>query len=85
MSLVGTIVNGHVVLDGNPRLPEGARVRLVFDDEGDVDPVPTETYEEHLNMLRQSLADPEPGMPVQQFAAELEKEFGRPPASGAKP
>jgi hypothetical protein len=56
-------------------------VRLEFEEEADFDMPPTETYEEHLEMLRQSLADPEKGMPVSQFAAELEKEFGLPPTS----
>lgn len=83
MSLEGTIVNGLVVLDGNPQLPEGARVRLEIEDEGDVDlPLPTETYEEHLAILRQSIADMDAGvkgMPLDEAMAKISAEFNLPP------
>ena len=79
MTIEGTIINGIIVLDGSPQLPEGKRV--IVDLEGDdFGPLPTtETYAEHLELLRQSLAmmdAGERGMPLEEFAAELKAEFG---------
>lgn len=60
MTIEGTVVNGVIVFDGNPTLPEGARVRIevAADDElGDnLAPPATETHAEHLAALRDSLA-----------------------------
>ena len=82
MSFEGTVVNGAIVLDGSPALPEGARVSVVLtDDEVDYDPPPpTETYEEHLAILRQSIADSKAGvggMTVQESMTELDIELQR--------
>jgi len=86
MILEGTVINGVVVLDGSPQLPEGQRV--IVDLEGDDfgPPPTTETYAEHLQLLRQSLAmmdAGERGMPLEEFAAELKAEFGLTQASVA--
>ena len=55
MILEGTVINGVIVLDGSPQLPDGQRV--IVDLEGDDfgPPPTTETYAEHLELLRQSL------------------------------
>lgn len=80
MTIEGTVINGVIVLDGSPQLPEGKRV--IVDLEGDdfgPPPPSTETYAEHLELLRKSLAmmdAGEQGMPLEEFAAELKAEFG---------
>ncbi len=77
MTIGGTVINGVIVLDGSPQLPEGKRV--VVDLEGDDFGPSTETYAEHLELLRKSLAmmdAGEQGMPLEEFAAELKAEFG---------
>ncbi len=83
MSLEGTVVNGVVVLDGGPQLAEGARVRVEPEDEDDIGPPPsTETYEEHLAALRQSLADMDAGakgIPLDEAMARISAEFNLPP------
>jgi hypothetical protein len=64
MTLEGTVVNGVIVLDGAPPLPEGARVRveLSVGDPDDVPPPPsTETHEEHLASLREGIEDAKVG------------------------
>jgi hypothetical protein len=77
MALEGTVVNGVIVLDGDPSLPEGARVRveLTEDDFDNVPPRPTtETYEEHLAILRQSIEDAKTGaggVEARQFLKDL--------------
>jgi hypothetical protein len=87
MTLQGIVVNGVIVLDGAPALPEGARVWVELEAEDELDdiapPPPTETYEQHLASLRQSIADAKAGvggMTLEKFAAELDKEFGPLPA-----
>lgn len=84
MTLQGTVVNGTIVLDGNPPLAEGARVRVEYaeDDEfDDIAPPPTtETYEEHLAILRQSIAEAKAGIPgrtVEEAMAEVDAELRR--------
>ena len=64
MSLLGTVVKGVIVLDGSPTLPEGARVQVLLNEnESDDLPLPqsTETYEEHLAALRESMEDMKAG------------------------
>ena len=86
MTLEGTVVNGQIVIVPNIALPEGASVRVeLTDPEGDdvfpIPPLSNETYEEHLALLRQSIADEEAGiglMPFAEFDAEMKKEFGVP-------
>ena len=89
MTLEGTVVNGLVVFDGTPKLPEGFVVRAEFidpDDELDRElagvpvPPPTETYEEHLALLRQSVADAKAGiglMTLEEAMAEVDAELRR--------
>jgi len=79
MTLEGTVVNGVIVLDGAPQLPEGARVRIEFSHDDDTwddlaPPPTTETYEEHLAILRQSIAESKAGIggvEARQFLKEL--------------
>ena len=84
MSLEGTIVNGSIVLDGAPRLPEGLRVRVEFDaEDGDDIGAPPEPYdrEEVLASLRESIEDMKAGRgrPFREVMAEIAKEFNLPP------
>ena len=84
MTLEGTVVNGTIVLDGAPPLPEGARVRveLAADDPDNAPPPPaTETYEEHLASLREGVADTKAGVggvDARQFLKELAVKHGLP-------
>ena len=84
MTLEGTVVNGTIVLDGTPPLPEGARVRveLAADDPDNAPPPPaTETYEEHLASLREGVADTKAavgGVDARQFLKELAVKHGFP-------
>ncbi|MGL6095905.1 MAG: hypothetical protein ACRC7O_08940 [Fimbriiglobus sp.] len=85
MSFEGTVVNGTIVLDGGPQLPDGVRVRVEFADELGADDFPpppaTETYEEHLAALRESAADMRAGVPgidACQFLKELAVKHGLP-------
>ncbi|MFO0825428.1 MAG: hypothetical protein U0792_20295 [Gemmataceae bacterium] len=82
MSVAGTVVNGIVVLDTGMSLPEGARVLVALcDDELDgVEPLATETYEQHLSHLRQSIADAKAGVggvSLAEAMAELDAELQR--------
>ncbi len=89
MKFEGTVVNGVIVPDGPPP-PEGTRV--VFE-QADADddlwdelakvppPSTTETYEEHLANLRQSIQDAKDGLgrPLDEVMTEIAKEFNLPP------
>ena len=83
MKLLGTIVGSHVRLDTPSRLPEGSRVSVVFDD-GDDDfapPPPTETYAQHLAILRESIALAEAGHQGRSAAevfADIERQLDLP-------
>jgi len=89
MTLEGTVVNGQVVFPGAPRLPEGFVVRAAFTDPDDeleaelanVPPPPqTETYEEHLALLRQSVAEVRAGKrgySVDEVRAHVDAELAR--------
>ena len=64
MTLEGKVVNGVIVLDGESRLPEGARVRVELseDDYDNIPPPPTtETHEEFLASLREGIEDAKAG------------------------
>jgi hypothetical protein len=86
MTLEGTVVNGRIVVNAAFPLPEGARVWIEVIDpaEEEVFPIPpllNETYEEHIAILRQSIADAAAGIGVmsfEEFDAEMKKEFGTP-------
>ncbi|MDB5307273.1 MAG: hypothetical protein JWO38_1475 [Gemmataceae bacterium] len=83
MSLEGTVVNGVIVLDAGPPLPEGARVRveLAEEDPDDVGP-PPEPYdrEKELAILRESLEDAKAGrgVPAREFLKQLAIEHNLP-------
>ena len=67
MTLEGIVKNGVIVPDGSPT-PEGTRVRMevVEDDLDDVSPPPsTETHEEFLASLRESVASVNDGQGVE--------------------
>ena len=79
MTIEGTVINGVVVLDGSPQLPEGQRVIVDLESDDFGPPPSTETYAEHIASLRQAMADIDAGikgMPLEQFAAEMKAEFG---------
>ncbi len=66
MELEGTVVNGIIVLDGNPSLPEGVRVRVELEDDSDEDDIRIPalepgTREEELAILRESIEDMKAG------------------------
>ena len=83
MTLAGTIVKGHVRLDTPSTLPEGTRVRLLPDagwqDEWDELPAhpTTETREEFLTSLRESISDPD-SVDARQFMKDLALKHGLP-------
>ena len=88
MVRLGTMRNGVIVPDEPDTIPEGSRVALDFAEDNedggwpaDCPPPPaTETREEFLQGLREDYAKilaGERGMPLQEFAAELKREFGR--------
>ncbi len=89
MTREGTVVNGVIVLDGPPPFPEGTRVRVeaaddaeLWDELADVPPPPaTETREEFLESLRQSVADVKAGrgIPAAEAFARIRAELGLPP------
>jgi hypothetical protein len=80
MTVQGTIVNGQVVLDEPSGFPDGARVTLSLEGaEEDFGPPPlvTETYEEHLALLRMSLElsdSGHQGRSVKDVFADIERE-----------
>jgi hypothetical protein len=83
MTLEGTVVNGVIVLDGNPQLPEGARVRVeLADDEDDLrDPgMEPGTREEELAILRQSIEDMKAGRgrPAREVLKEIALKYNLP-------
>lgn len=75
----GTVVNGVVVLDGNVALPEGSRVRV--DCERFEYPHPMAPYdlEKEIALLRashESLEAGEVGMALEDFDAQIRREYG---------
>jgi hypothetical protein len=83
MTLQGTVVNGVIMLDGNPPLPEGARVRVeLADDENDLrDPgLEPGTREEELTILRQSIEDMKAGRgrPAREVLKEIALKYNLP-------
>jgi hypothetical protein len=85
MTLEGTVVNGMIVLDGTPQLPEGARVRVELADVEDPDDIspPPEPYDraKELAILREAVEDVKAGrgMPFEEFMAKLAAEHKLPP------
>ena len=86
MEQFGTMKNGVIVPDEPGAFQEGERVILeLAEDDWPADAFPpTDTYEEHLEKLRHSIAEMQagvPGKPIAEFAAELKHEFGPPYSS----
>jgi hypothetical protein len=79
MTLQGTVVNGTIVLDGAPPLPEGARVRVEL-----ADPLPTDhplapyNRETEIAILRASIEDMKAGRgrPASEVLSEIAKASG---------
>ena len=65
MTITGTIVNGQVHLDHPADLPDETLVDLTprDDDEARFVPPPSETYAQHIAILRESIAAMEAGDP----------------------
>lgn len=87
MAVQGTIVNGHIRLDTPSSLPEGTRVKLEVSEEAPLDeldavppPPSTESYEEHLARLRESIAEAKAGhtRPAREVLKELALKYDLP-------
>jgi hypothetical protein len=57
MTIRGTVVNGVVLLDSNQRLPEGARVEIVFQEAGSPPNGPETTLAQRLMKLAGTVKD----------------------------
>ena len=81
MSLEGTVVNGMIVLNGNPRLPEGARVRVELEDVFEY-PHPLAPYdrENELALLRVRMLETNAGVPLKEGMARIAVELNLPQA-----
>lgn len=84
MTVEGTVVNGRIVLDGSPELPDGARVRVEWTEDWTDRPGPPfrETHAEIVESLRQSIAAMkagERGVPLGQAMAQIAEELNLPP------
>lgn len=79
MTLEGTVVNGIIVLNGNPRLPEGARVRVELE-EGFEYPHPLAPYdsEKELALLRERIQATDAGLPLKEAMARIAGELNLP-------
>jgi hypothetical protein len=81
MTLLGTVVNGVIVLEGGARLPEGAQVRVELDEPDDLGP-PPEPYDraKELAILREAVEDVRAGrtVPARQALGELARKHGLP-------
>lgn len=62
MTLEGTVLNGVVVFDGAAKAPEGARVRVDFEDADDIG-APPDPYDpdRDLALLREAVEDMKAG------------------------
>ena len=81
MTLAGTIINRQVQLDYPADLPDGTRVDLLLhDDENYPVPHPTETYAQHLAILRESIGDMNSGRtrPAREVLEEIAARHGLP-------
>jgi hypothetical protein len=93
VTIQGTVVNGVIVLDGAPQLPEGARVRVeLTESAADDSAPPTEGFEyphplapydrkKEMTLLRESIAAMdagEKGKSVAEVFDEIDRELNRP-------
>ena len=92
MTIQGTVVNGMIVLDGAPQLPEGARVRVELTESAAESAPPTEGFEyphplapydreKEMALLRESIAAMdagEKGRSVAEVFDEIDRELNRP-------
>jgi hypothetical protein len=82
MTLQGTVVNGAIVLDGTPALPEGTRVWVELDDtDTPHDPgMEPGTREAELASLRESIADMKAGRgrPAREMLKEIAVKYNLP-------
>jgi len=85
MTVEGTVVNGVIVLDNGPPLPEGTRVRVELAEPDDLDDIgpPPEPYDrdKELAILREALEDVKAGrgMPFEEYMAKVAAELKLPP------
>ncbi len=82
MALEGTVLNGVVVLDGNPRLPEGTRVRVELEEVFEY-PHPLAPYDREKEgaLLRERIAKMqagEKGIPLDKAMARIAAELNLP-------
>jgi len=82
MALEGTVVNGVVVFDGNPQLPEGTRVRVELEEVFEY-PHPLAPYdrEREGTLLRERIATMEAGekgIPLDEAMARIAAELNLP-------
>ena len=84
MALEGTVLNGVVVLDGNPQLPDGTRVRVELEDVFEYPhPLAPHDREKEEALLRERLAtmqSGEKGIPVDKAMARIAAELNLPAA-----
>jgi len=76
MNLEGTVVNGIIVLNGNPQLPEGAPVRVELE-EVFAYPHPLAPYdrEKELALLRERIVETNAGIPLKEGMARIAVEL----------
>jgi len=82
MALEGTVLNGVVVFDGNPQLPEGTRVRVELEEVFEY-PHPLAPYDREREgaLLRERIATMqagEKGIPVDEAMARIAAELNLP-------
>lgn len=80
MTQLGTMQGGVIVPDDAAAWPDGTRIAFepATDLTSDFGP-PTDSYDEHLAKLRESVAAMKAGVPskpLAEFAAELKQQFG---------
>lgn len=80
MTLQGTVVNGIIVLSGNPTLPEGARVRVELEEVFEY-PHPLAPYdqEKELALLSERIRATSGGIPLKEGMARVAGELNLPP------
>ena len=85
MEQLGTMFDGIIVPDEPSRIPNGTRI--VFERVEELDDVPYsfhETEEQIIASIRESIAETKagvPGIPLEEIAAELKRDFGVPATS----
>jgi hypothetical protein len=80
MTQTGIVVNGAIVPDGSTPLREGARCLFKLVDEFPPNhPMAPYDRDNEVAIIRASIADPEPGIPLRQAFEELSRKHGLEP------